>query len=117
MPAVKSKRLLELQALAEEWARRLGMAEWTTINVLWANKKEQKEVTGCCYWHVPESLVTIKIDRAEPKKEETLVHELLHVLLEGHLSEARPYDELYERALNRASAALVRLKYEGRREE
>jgi hypothetical protein len=42
-------------------------------------------------------------------KEETLVHELLHLVHDGD-KELGPYDILHERALNRVAAAMMFLK-------
>jgi hypothetical protein len=102
---VKSKRLRELQAYAELWQRRLGLTNWT-VNLLWASTTEAENHWGLNYWHTEDALCTIKIARGDRRKEHTVIHELIHLALEGH-GEAHPYDPMYERGINKLTDALM----------
>jgi hypothetical protein len=103
------------------WMRRLGLDEWikgTTIN--FATVEEMGEpLYGCVAWATPESKCEVSVARMEdiagyspdqPPElvlSKTIVHELLHLSLEGHRPHNRVDDDMYERALNRITEALV----------
>lgn len=97
------------QAQAEKecayWVKRLGLKEWsenTTINVIPA--AEMPDEWGTCQWITEECSATIRI--REDADRATIVHELLHLVLDGH-KRYRRYSEMSERAINRIAAALV----------
>jgi hypothetical protein len=101
---------VELQARCEYWLNRLGMAEWLgcrpkqlgipRVRVLIRSKKKMDGAVGSCAWHAEECTADIELLRGHG--EETLLHELLHLALEGHMTYAETkYSEMHERALNR----------------
>jgi len=99
-------RLTELQSLSILWQERLNLREWT-ITTRWG--KGMKGLYGQCWWD-PENLVaTVEICKYSRDKELTLVHELLHLVLEGH-EEFRGPNTVVERAINRIAAALIGVK-------
>lgn len=69
---------------------------------------EGAELNGQTIWHPEERRCWIAIAHGTESDElhETLVHELLHILLEGHLALTHPYDAGYEFGLNRAAKAI-----------
>lgn len=102
--------LRELRKCAARWQEALNLREWK-IRVDWGTGDESPEsgpVVGCCQWNAEELQAKIHITRGSVSQEETLVHEMLHIVYQGHL-EAVPeeYDVHLERALNRTAAALV----------
>lgn len=61
---------------------------------------------GTCEWNAEECFATIEIQRGQG--EDTLIHELMHLVLEGHTTYAKEqYSEMHERALNRLAAAFM----------
>jgi Zn-dependent peptidase ImmA (M78 family) len=66
--------------------------------------EEMPNEWGTAQWVTEECSAIIRI--REDANEETLVHELLHLVLDGH-KRYRRYSEMSERAINRIAAALV----------
>lgn len=63
---------------------------------------------GYTIFHPEEMYANITLRRGET--EETLVHELLHLVFDGDMGRInRPYSVPYERAINRCAEALTRL--------
>lgn len=62
---------------------------------------------GLTYIHPEYSSAEIILKRGS--KEDTLIHELLHIVFDGD-KQLGPYDLLHERALNKTSQALLFLK-------
>lgn len=87
------------------WQKLLNLPEWS-ITVRRPKKGEGRGCVGLCY-HWPEELIA-EIVVKNGAGEDTLIHELLHLVHDGHVTN-RPYDELHERALNRVTAALIDL--------
>lgn len=95
--------LAVLQQLGREWQEKLNLREWS-ISYSWG----AKGLEGCCFWHPEELHADVEVSRRARAKEQTLVHELLHVVLQGHLPcPGGEYDVHLERAINRISAAFV----------
>lgn len=103
----------ELRRKAEEYRQALGLTEWV-IRVSWGRPSENPDyskgemdadATGNACWHTEECLAWIYLRRGSDNLLETLIHELLHIRLEGHRDPVR-YDPLYERALNAIASAL-----------
>jgi hypothetical protein len=102
-------RISEARALAREWQKVLGVAHWK-IHVRWAKPGDRvDDCYGCCEWFTEEANAAVILNRSRAD-EETIVHELLHVAFEGHLSDSKPYDPLYEQAINRLAKVLVAAK-------
>lgn len=87
--------------------RRLEMHEW-----LPRAEFKVTRLPGLCgesSWHPEERQCWIAVSPASDEEmEKTLVHEILHVLYEGHLSPmgVDSYDPGYELGLNRTAEAL-----------
>ncbi len=106
----------ELQSRCAYWLRRFGMAEWLgmrpkqpalpRVRVTVRSKKKMGEDVGTCTWHAEQCTAEIELLRGQG--EDTLVHEILHLVLEGHTTYADiRYSELHERALNRLAAGCL----------
>lgn len=105
----------ELRKCAHGWQVALGLTEWK-LTVAWgkpaadpnpARLEMSEDCEGNAWWFTEDSHALILIRRRCTEPEETLVHELLHVLIEGHRAAPARYDPLYERAINKLTAALV----------
>ncbi len=64
-----------------------------------------QDSVGHAWWMVESPNAMIVLKRGEGTH--TLVHELLHIRLEGHRSAPLKYDPHYERALNHLTEALL----------
>lgn len=105
----------EIRKEATHWQRELGLGDWE-IQVNWGRpaavpnfdkgEMEADSVGNVC-WHTEESVAWVYLRRGAGNVQETLVHEMLHVRLEGHREAPMRYDPLYERALNAIATALV----------
>ncbi len=99
-------RVAELQALSTLWQERLNLREWN-ITTRWG--KGMKNLHGQCWWDAENLVAVVTICKYSRDKELTLVHELLHLVLEGH-EEFKGPNVIVERAINRIAAALVGVK-------
>lgn len=68
---------------------------------------------GCNVFSVEELDSLVLLCKGSPNIEETLVHELLHLVFDGHkdVDMVNNYDALHERALNRTAKALMAVRY------
>ena len=108
----------KLQNLANVWIKRLELEApvWRDISVSFGTEKELEGCLGYCTWDIDNSCAIIKIAK-EPVQaendvtvEEVLIHELLHLRLEGHRDIKDKRDAQYERALNTISRVLCQVK-------
>lgn len=106
----------QLRVLAKEWQAKLGLTEWE-IKVAWGKLSDSPDPAkyemypdceGNTWWFTEDFRVIILIRKGCEDLEGTLVHELLHVLIEGHRTAPAKYDPLYERAINKLTKALLR---------
>ena len=106
----------QLQRLARKWIRRLNLTTFNKIQVSYAPKSEMEESLGHAYWTPEYKTAVIKIlnpddpEEDEQDVERTLVHELLHIMLQGHriMDEVtKVYDPIFEAALNVLADVLV----------
>jgi hypothetical protein len=92
------------------WQKVLNLQEWK-IKVRFGSDEEMNATGNPCqglnYFSVEE--LTSEILLHPETDESTLVHELLHLVFDGHKSKLGKYDPLHERALNRTAAALMEL--------
>lgn len=91
------------------WQEVLKLTEWT-ITVKFGTPEEMMDESGhrchgLNFISVEELSSQIFLDRGDG--EETLIHELLHVVFDGHRPQDEPYDPLHERAINRTAAAFM----------
>lgn len=108
----------ELDALVTHWQGLMHLGHWD-INVAFQSGedmggKDAAVTAQAEYDHVVMS-VRQPTDEQPVDIEESVVHELLHVLLEGHKNLATSsvddsYDPMYERGLNVLSTLLVALR-------
>lgn len=98
------------------WQSVLRLEDWT-IDVRTVAKaklvRDGDPLEGYTVMHLEELFAEIEMVRGAT--EDTLVHELLHIVHEGDNPEPIPYNTLYERALNRVAEAMMRLKTEGKK--
>jgi len=95
--------LRDLELRTAYWQGRLNLREWR-ISVRWGSAKE---FHGRIWWNTEELTATMEINKYTKNKEETLVHELLHLVLQGHEELTAEYDVNLEKAINRIAAALI----------
>jgi hypothetical protein len=111
--------LREAKARATYWARVLNLGNWT-ITVRRGTKKILNsanmggDLVGLNLFSPEEEVSDIYL--APGTDEVTLVHELLHLVFDGHTAVQGPYSAMHERALNRTAKALVELA-QGQTEE
>ena len=100
----------QLRKLLEFWVEILNLPEWK-IEVKWGTKKNLEECVGRNYFSIEELDSLILIDKNGDDIEGTLVHELLHLVLDGHrdVDLTNKYDPMLERAINRTAAAMIKL--------
>ncbi len=94
--------------LVEAWKTILNIPEWT-VSVRWGTKREMDGVVGTCVWSPEELAAQILLARTQENYEQTIIHELLHIVLEGHKPMNGRYSELQERAINRIADGLLAL--------
>lgn len=103
----------QLNKLVKTWAHRLGIDDWK-ITTLFKSEYEMGENEGLCYYYTEYRRAEIHIlrecDREEgcDSIENTVVHELLHIVLEGHKPRLEgQYDAMFERGLNVIASVLI----------
>lgn len=96
--------LRQLKKLANYWKKRLNIIEWN-INVDWSSESE-KDLLGSTYIHAEELTADVYINPNQETQEETLVHELLHIVYEGDQN-SEAYSIPLEKAINRITKALL----------
>jgi len=100
----------KLRKVAEFWIDIFNLREWK-IEIRWGTKKEMRDAVGLNYYSVEElkSEILIAKDQTDAELESTLIHELLHLIFDGHKLPDDNYDPLHERALNRTAESFVKL--------
>lgn len=105
-----------LKKLTKEWAELLQLNGWE-ITPSFVEKTETEDAYGETTWSTEWKKAVVHMERPEVIEEDgittferVLVHELLHIALEGHKPPSAEYDASYERALNILSELLVKLK-------
>lgn len=101
----------QLTALGRRYMKRLQMDEWlrrTEFNVVRnLSDDDGNPLFGRSSWHPEERQCWIAVAPGpDDVMSETAIHELPHVILEGHAPVPDTYDEGYEFALNRIAKAL-----------
>jgi hypothetical protein len=102
-----------MRKLAAYWQSVL-IPEWTVILRFDKSNRAMKVAGELCdglsWWSTEECTAQIWIRRGCQHREETLVHEMLHICNEGHREKEDHYDPMYERSLNKQSELLVKLR-------
>lgn len=105
-----SPTLRHLNRRLDYWLTVLDAPEWRgKIRLHWGRKREMGDAVGLCVWCPEYATADIALLRGSADLEETVVHEVLHVVLEGHREETVEYSPMYERGLNRIAAGLMTL--------
>ena len=103
------------RALVAYWQTVLGLTEWEIVEVRWCTPEEADEEDGHnnFYSEGPSSKIALRKDQDDYDMEVTIVHELLHLMVDGHKDieklVGRHYDRMHERALNRLAKILISL--------
>jgi hypothetical protein len=93
--------LAQMQTCGRQWQEKLGLKDWA-ISFSWGAKGD----LGRCYWHPDECHADVEVNARARDKEATLVHELLHIVIQGH-EDFPGYNVEVERAINKITAALL----------
>ena len=103
----------QLRARAKYWKRVLNLTEWK-IDVSWMTEEDDElNAVGLCRWMAEEQTAEIRIRKTTPN-EDVLLHEILHLLFDGHLNyEYEEYCPLHERSINKITESLMKLEYKG----
>jgi hypothetical protein len=90
--------------------KRLGLHEWVSRTTF---RLAPIEDLGNTRWFAEERTAEVLVNpkQTPPEIINTLIHELLHLALEGHRIEIAKYDASYELGLNRISNALLKEWY------
>jgi hypothetical protein len=112
----ENNELNQLKRLGRYWQKRLGLSHWT----IHFSFDELEGCVGNCDWdaHTQEATLKIHPGLAIPRYtdggvEATLIHELLHIVWQGHEPEGEvpePLATIIEVAINRIADALCRTK-------
>lgn len=100
-------RLAEIRRVLPFWKSTLKLEDWT-ISVRHGTAAEMVDTVGLNFIHPEEMKSEILLRRGE--SEETLIHELLHIVFDGDKPQDGKYDVLHERAINRTAGALLAMK-------
>ena len=106
----------DLARMGHRYMRLLGLDEWirgATFKLVRDLKdSEGGELFATCWWHTEERKceVIVSAGMDERNTRSSLIHELLHLRLEGHLPpiSGQEYDAGYEYALNCLTETLMR---------
>lgn len=114
----------QLNRLVNKWRKklRLGAPLWEEIKFEFKPDSEMEDHLGWCDWSRetgkawgavldPQDLIA----RDGGSVESIVVHELLHILLQGHMYKQPKYDPDFERALNVLTSVLVPEKKNGQK--
>ncbi len=106
----RTERLIRL------WQKRLSLRDWT-IEVQVCTEVDADDSWGEATWYPDSREATIRISRGLGpwQHEATVVHELLHLMLQGHM-DYEGYDIHEERAINTLASVLT-AAYRGRARE
>ena len=109
----------ELEVLCREWQKRLGLGHWN-ITIKYKRRDEMEvQGCGCCFWTFRIETATIQIldpvdyygFDVEFDIEETVVHELLHILFIASMpKDGTTKFDLFEQSIDRMARVLVALK-------
>jgi hypothetical protein len=100
--------LEELRATCLRWQAILQLRDWR-IKVEFGRPEDMAGELGEVVWDAEDATAKIKIAPNQKRPEATLVHELLHVRMEGHAPNDGTHEVGYERNLNHLQRALMGL--------
>ena len=100
----------DLNSLLRYWRKKLGVDSSWKITAKFALTENMQECQGLNHIFPEYQSSEILIDENNTEVEETLVHELLHILFDGDLPIDIEYSVTHERAINKVAALLVQSK-------
>ncbi len=115
----------EMTSIMKFWVKQLDLKQWD-INIRYATAEELLDKDNpvsrndaTCAFSTEYAKATIIIrplkyrdcDPEEVNIEEDIIHELLHLVLEGHVAQCAE-DPMFERGINIVTSALYRMKYD-----
>lgn len=115
-------RITTARKLVRYWQTILGLTEWEITEVRWFARDETDELDGDNNYFAEglKSKIRLRREQSDDDLEETIVHELLHLMIDGHKDITAViggnYDAMHERALNRLANVLVVLDRAGKLE-
>lgn len=107
-----------LARLTRLWLKRLNLSDWR-VKSSFVDPSTIAQNCAQCEWHPDTRQATIKLAypsylrEQDTNIEETLVHELIHISLQGH-RQYRGYSNAEERTINSLATALI-VAYERKR--
>lgn len=102
-------KLQELRAFCKLWAAKLGLAHWRIV-IRWMTPEEEEEfpdINGFCYWSPDHTHGWVRISKDSEDTKHTIVHELLHLRIEGHAPMTGKKNMPLEVTINALTAALL----------
>lgn len=99
----------KIAALINKWKKKLRLQNWDIKFVL-VDAEGLNGCAGTLEWQTEYHSATMHLAREleRPDMEETIIHELLHLLLEGHKNPVHRDVPLYESGLNTLSSLLIK---------
>lgn len=106
----------QLGRLAKKWIKKLRLdpPAWKEIRVSFAGLDKMEDAMGLCEWSTEHRTAQIHILEPELHEEygrgtieQTLVHELLHLVLQGYMTKQPEEDSNFEYGLNLLSEVLA----------
>lgn len=90
----------QVRRYAKHIQKKFRLTDWKIV-VKFDNTLEQNGEEGCIEWSTDYKTASIKLvaDRTDSQIKETIRHEFLHLLLEGH-KDCRDRDPMFEFGLN-----------------
>jgi len=100
--------IARVREIVAEYRALLDLTDWD-IRCRWSRRGELADADGQCRWQPEYRIADVVLRRQQPDSEipHTVVHELLHLRLQGHTLNEAPYDPQLELGINRTAAAIL----------
>jgi Zn-dependent peptidase ImmA (M78 family) len=105
-------KLAEVRAYGKLWQSRLKLLDWD-VQYRWMTKAESLEMSDCngfCQWSEQHRSAVIAISKDSESIPRTVIHELGHLRIEGHLPCSGETNIPLEVAINALTEALLKLE-------
>lgn len=112
-------KLQELRAFCKLWAGKLGLSHWRII-IRWMTAEEEEEfpnINGFCFWSPDHTHGWIRISKDSEDIRHTVIHEILHLRIEGSAPMTGKKNMPLEVCINAITAALLESTDRGTVEE
>lgn len=99
----------EARQILAEYQVLLDLGEWD-IRLRWAKRGElEKEDMGAVRWctDTAQADMFVRRDLGHQELRDTVVHELIHIVLQGHADHNGKRDPMFERGINRVATAIL----------